>query len=178
MLKLVIIDVDGVMCHGKHYDLNHKCITKTFNDLDFTAIKVLKSQDVKVAILSGDMFNKKMAQVRKIPFYFGRSENGVIDKLKLGQQIAEEHGVTLGQTAYVGDDYFDIDLLMAVRFAYCPKNAPAEVRSSSWVTLQCNSGEGVISEMVDWLINNKTLKPVNIQKLKEMDKNEHGCIAR
>ena len=58
-LKLVILDIDGVMTDGKKfYDKNGDVLCKQYNDKDFTAIKRFMATGIDVCFLSGDNWNK------------------------------------------------------------------------------------------------------------------------
>jgi len=113
--KLLILDVDGVMTDGtKTYDLAGNCISKSFADLDFTAIKLLKQMGVNVCWLSGDhVFNKGIAESRQIDF-FGSTVDGCINKLAVLPGILAHYGVTIDQTVYAGDDIFDLPIMRAI----------------------------------------------------------------
>jgi len=128
MIKLVIVDIDGVMTNGtKMYDLNGNAIEKSFNDKDFTAIKKFKASGTNVCFLSGDkQVNENMAKNRNIDFYFSR-ENGNIDKLKFIKIFKEKYNVTEDEMAYIGDDDFDLDIMAGLNHSYCPADASEAV---------------------------------------------------
>lgn len=48
-MKLLILDIDGVMTNGtKVYDDDHNVLSKSYNDKDFTAIKIFKQMGIDV----------------------------------------------------------------------------------------------------------------------------------
>ena len=77
MIKLVILDIDGIMTDGrKYYGLDGIPFAKTYCDKDFTAIKRIKGAGVEVCFLSGDeRVNMAMAKNRNIPFYSARGKD-------------------------------------------------------------------------------------------------------
>ena len=77
MIKLVILDIDGILTDGrKYYGLDGIPFAKTYCDKDFTAIKRLRGAGVKVCFLSGDeRVNKTMAINRNIDFYSARGKD-------------------------------------------------------------------------------------------------------
>ncbi len=78
---LLILDVDGVLTDGtKVYDSEHNVLSKRYVCKDFTAIKRFVAAGVKVVFLSGDIFNKSMAEKRNIDFYCSRGEDLSLDK--------------------------------------------------------------------------------------------------
>jgi 3-deoxy-D-manno-octulosonate 8-phosphate phosphatase (KDO 8-P phosphatase) len=151
-LKLLVLDVDGVLTNGtKLYDGVGKVIGKSFCDHDFTAIKKFQADGVSVCWLSADKnVNEPIARDRGITFWYSRAEDGTIDKAKWLFALLDHYKATLPETAYVGDDLFDIPvmriLLEGKGKAYCPKNAVPQVLSFATV-LRKNGGEGAIMDL-------------------------------
>ena len=170
-IKLIIIDIDGVMCNGKIYSEQHECIAKQFNDLDFTAIKHFVALGIDVVFLSGDEFNAGMAKKRKVPFYHSRSDSGQINKSEMLDKIMLEYAVTVDEVMAVGDDYFDLPLLERVIAPFCPSNSPRRVRNAC-VTLEVSSGNGVISAMRDYLVLSGLIEECSLEQLTKIDANE------
>ena len=80
LIKLAIFDIDGVLTNGKKtYGKDGSCISKTFCDKDFTAIKRFIAAGVKVIMISGDNYNKTMAEKRNIDFYCTRDKEDGLD---------------------------------------------------------------------------------------------------
>lgn len=145
--KLLILDVDGVLTlAAKRYDAEHNPADKTFNDHDFTAIKRFRANGTGVVLLSGDRrINEPMAIARNIPFYFGRVE-GRMAKAGVLVSIMEAYGVKPEETAYVGDDWYDLEAFAKVGYRFCSKDAIAEVRAVAH-PLACPGGMGVVAEL-------------------------------
>ena len=73
LFDLLILDIDGVLTNGiKTYDREHRVLSKTFMCKDFTAIKRFTAAGVKVIMISGDEWNRSMAEKRNIDFYCSR----------------------------------------------------------------------------------------------------------
>ena len=81
MIKLVILDVDGVLTDGKkYYNRDGDVVMKTFCYKDWTAIKRFKALGIKVLFLSGDPFNEKIAKNRNIDIIINRKDGTHNDK--------------------------------------------------------------------------------------------------
>ena len=64
MIKLLIIDVDGIMTTGiKYYNREGEVKLKTFCDKDWTSIKRFRAAGINVVFLTGDGYNKKILEV-------------------------------------------------------------------------------------------------------------------
>ena len=144
-IKLLLVDIDGVMTNGtKSYDANGNYLSKSYNDKDFTAIKLLKLSGVKVCFLSGDRkTNEAMASNRDIDFIFSRQKHKDV------KNICNSYSVDIRDVGYVGDDYYDIPTLKMVGHSFCPSGAPAAVKKSCNNRLITKGGDGVIAEIYD-----------------------------
>ena len=171
-MKLIILDIDGVMTDGKKfYTSDGSTLCKQYNDKDFTAIKRFLASDINVCFLSGDIWNKKMADLRNIKFYSGRKKDGNLSKLQILDIILQDYNVSINETLYVGDDIFDIEVLTSVKEGFCPKDSPSDVKNVSTI-LNRNGGEGVIAELFDLLLERGEIKNPDINIVKNLDKKE------
>jgi len=145
MIKLVILDIDGVMTDGtKAYDDNHDVIFKTYCDRDFTSIKRLKAAGVSVCFLSGDKsINEMMAKKRKVDFYYSRQ------KEKTLYELLNKYKCAITEAAYIGDDIYDLPVLKKVSYSFCPSNAPEDVKHHCKHVLSSKSGDSVVAEFYD-----------------------------
>lgn len=144
IFDILILDVDGVLTNGKKtYNQEHQCISKEFCDRDFTAIKRFQSSGIAVILLTGDSFNKKMAEERNIPFIFAKELDSQLDKSKI---LIDFRNKIL---AYVGDDYYDLSLLSQVPFSFCPANAAEIVKRNCKIVLDKNGGDGIVEEIYE-----------------------------
>lgn len=129
-IKLVIIDCDGVLTDGKKVlDRDGNVLSKTFNDKDWSGIKKIKAAGLRVVMLSGDPWNEKIAKNRNIDFYCskGKGLNGTLDKAMFVKIFEDDYKVRKEEMAYIGDDYFDLDIMREVGFVFCPKDANSDV---------------------------------------------------
>ena len=147
-VKLIMLDVDGVMTDGtKVYGEDHNVIAKNYCDRDFTAIKRMKDSGLEVCLLSGDRrINEGMAISRKIDFYYSR------DKLSALDGILNDYRCSLLETVYVGDDIFDTPIMSRVGFSFCPSDAPEDVKASCTHVLKSSGGRSVVAELYDTLV--------------------------
>ena len=170
---LLILDIDGVLTDGKkYYDSSGRAVLKTFCDRDFTAIKKFKAAGWDVVFLSGDPnINEAMAKNRNIPFYCNRRDGKMINKVMFLKELCETYGTNPCYTAYVGDDIFDIDLLKAVEWPFCPANADPDVKRVA-VNLNSKSGECCVAEVYEFLHRINQVRSVTLSELEIMDQNE------
>jgi len=83
MIKLIVLDIDGVMTDGrKYYNREGTAQYKTFCDKDWTAIKRFKALGIKVVFLTGDAFNIGIAEKRNIDVIVNRNDSSHVDKVE------------------------------------------------------------------------------------------------
>jgi 3-deoxy-D-manno-octulosonate 8-phosphate phosphatase (KDO 8-P phosphatase) len=172
-IKLLILDIDGVLTDGtKVYDEQHKVLSKRFFCKDFTAIKRFIAAGIKVVMLSGDNFNKTMAEKRNIDFYCSRNEDLSLDKSRFIELFENIYNIPHIHMAFVGDDYFDLSMFNRLYYTFCPSNSPSIIRDSALYTLNTLGGAGVIVELYDLLRQKNFLVDASEDSVANLDRLE------
>lgn len=149
-VRLLLLDVDGVMTDGRLYFGNNGSELKAFNILDGHGIKMLQASGVQVGIITG----------RRSELVAGRAKNlgieilvqGREDKLAALQEIIAGREITLQQTAFMGDDYPDLPPLRRVGLALTVANAhPVVAAQAHWQSSK-RGGEGAVREACDMIM--------------------------
>ena len=149
-LKLVVLDVDGVMTDGAvtYCSDGHEC--KTFNIKDGLGIKMLQRAGIRVAIITGrqsTMVERRASELGIDDVIMGRE-----DKLQALTEITERKGLSLGEVAYMGDDLPDLAAISRCGLGACPADAVAEVRQAAdWIASN-PGGQGAVREWADALL--------------------------
>lgn len=175
-IKLVILDIDGVLTDGtKLYDSKGKVAYKSYNDKDFTAIKRLKASGVSVCFLTGDLnVNEVMAKKRGIDLYYSRTKDGSLNKSSFLPMLYEKYQSDRNSTVYVGDDLFDLDIIMELsrNNCYCPSDAISDVVSHCYSKLSVPGGCGVVAELYEELVYTGKIKGASLETVVELDRIE------
>lgn len=149
MIKLLILDVDGVMTDGtKYYDREGVVKLKIFCDKDWTAIKRFRAIGINVVFLTGDPYNISILENRNLHVIANRGSGYHSDKANYLNQILEQYNCTAEETAYVGDDLFDIGIMKKVKYSYCLLDSPRSVKQVAEV-VPVNGGQNVIMNLFD-----------------------------
>lgn len=171
--KLLILDVDGVLTNGrKVYDIDHKPLYKEYMCKDFTAIKRFIASGVEVVMISGDNWNKTMAEKRNIPFFCTRDKNLSLDKSQYIRLFEEEYGYDRRDMAFVGDDYFDLPMFLNLEWTFCPSDSPDIIKYNSKHILASKGGEGVLVELYDLAERRRWLTQATMESVLELDSKE------
>jgi YrbI family 3-deoxy-D-manno-octulosonate 8-phosphate phosphatase len=151
MIKLVILDVDGVMTDGtKYYDRDGKVVLKLFCDKDWTAIKRFRAIGIPVVFITGDPYNEMILKNRNLPVVVNRGEGFHKDKVNYLAEVLEDFNCFAEEVLYLGDDLFDVNIMKSVGHPYCLLDSPIIVRQNA-DTLYCKAGENVIMQLFDKL---------------------------
>tara|TARA_R100000664_G_C2759374_1_gene149069 strand:- start:3330 stop:3857 length:528 start_codon:yes stop_codon:yes gene_type:complete len=171
-IKLIILDIDGVMTDGKkYYGLDGMSIAKTYCDKDFTAIKRFRGSGIPVCFLSGDnRVNKAMAERRNIDFYAARGK----DKAEFLPLLESNYGVSREDMLYIGDDLFDKSIMKLVGHPYCPKDAVKGIQRVCGLdnVLENKGGDNVICELFDVLLWRNLISDCTMKDIENLDKKE------
>lgn len=146
-LKLLVLDIDGVMTDGTIFWIPNSGWTATYSVIDGYGIRQLMKRGMEVAVISGGNFesHKERAKVLGIQYgFFGNDQ-----KLEIFQDLVKKLGFSQEECAYVGDELFDIPVLNCVGFAACPPHAPLPVKQATNYITKAKGGNGAVREITD-----------------------------
>lgn len=147
-IKLLILDIDGVMSDGGMYYTESGDQMKKYNAKDGMAILKAKEKGLQFGIISSaftDKMVKNRAETLKIEHvYVGRES-----KILILEKWCTELGIELSEVAMIGDDINDLSIMEKVGFKVCPADAVQLVKHVSDVVLSKKGGEGCVRELID-----------------------------
>jgi len=152
-VKLLILDVDGVMTDGGIiYDDDGREL-KVFDVKDGHGIKLLMRAGIGVAIITGRESRVVDHRAKNLGIDIDMVYQGAKDKLKAFEDILKNRQLSLEEAAYIGDELVDIPLLRRVGFAAAVKDAVEDVkRHVDYVTAK-NGGSGAVREICELILN-------------------------
>ncbi len=147
-IKLLVLDVDGVLTDGGMYYSNSGDEFKKFNTKDGMGIKLAIEKGIKVGFLSNgknDVLINNRAKLLGVEYVYVGSEN----KLVILNQWMKELNLSYENIAYVGDDVNDLEIMKVVHFSACPDDAVEQVKEIAKYMLDNKGGEGCVREFID-----------------------------
>lgn len=150
-IKLLVIDVDGVMTDGGMYFSESGDEFKKFNAKDGMAIIHLTKNNFQVAIISSG-FKGEAVQQRAERLGIQHCSVSRTPKMETLKTICQELKIELSNVAIIGDDINDLELIKNVGFSACPADAVNVVKSNVDVILNKKGGEGCVRELIDFYI--------------------------
>jgi 3-deoxy-D-manno-octulosonate 8-phosphate phosphatase (KDO 8-P phosphatase) len=156
-IKLLLMDVDGVMTDGKLYNLpdaaGNMVETKAFDSQDGIALQWLSWNRIKTGLISGRVSPATVERAKQTKFTY--VYQGHIEKIPILEEILRDSGLTPGEVAYIGDDLTDLVVMRRVGLAIATANARPEVkRQAHYVTAQ-PGGSGAVREAIELILKSQ-----------------------
>ena len=159
-IKLLILDVDGVLTDNTLYINDNGEETKRFNVSDGMGIALAFGAGLEIALISGK--ESRSAKFRASYLKIKHVYLGVTDKIKVYQKIKKNLKLSDEQIAYMGDDILDVPVLKKVALPICVKDAnPIVERFVKFVT-KAKGGEGAVREVIDMILESKKVSPLEL----------------
>jgi 3-deoxy-D-manno-octulosonate 8-phosphate phosphatase (KDO 8-P phosphatase) len=152
-VKLVLLDVDGVLTDGRLYYGPEGELMKAFDVKDGHGVVLLRDQ-VDFGVISGRP--GKATQRRLEELRFKHLIFGQLDKLAGFAQLGHL-GLGDDEVAYMGDDVNDLPLLRKVGLSAAPADARPEVRQAVHFVARGGGGRGAVRELCDLIAAAKGL---------------------
>ncbi len=149
-IKIVIIDVDGVLTDGTIYIDAQGAETKGFHILDGTGIAYLHRVGIKTAIISGRTSKAVIHRAKELDII--DVYQGVVNKLEAYKEIREKYGFRDEEICYIGDDLIDLPILYRVGFPVTVANASPVVKQEAAYVTKARGGFGAVREVAEMII--------------------------
>lgn len=149
-VRLLLLDVDGVLTDGSITFLGGGVEAKSFNTQDGLGITLLQENEVAVGIITAR--NSEVVERRARDLKLAHVLQGQRDKLSAFESILKTTGLRPPQIAYMGDDLLDLPVLNRAGLAVAPANAVAEVRQRVHYVTERAGGRGAVRELCDLIL--------------------------
>lgn len=149
-IRLLLLDVDGVMTDGRIIYDNNGTEIKAFDVKDGHGLKLVQRAGIKTGIITGR--ESAVVAHRAAELGFDYLYQGAKDKLIPYRQILQDSGFTDAEVAYVGDDVIDLPILMRVGFAVTVADAVPDVKPLVHHVTERKGGRGAVREVCDLLL--------------------------
>ncbi|MGB3297614.1 MAG: HAD-IIIA family hydrolase [Phormidesmis sp.] len=150
MIRLLVLDVDGILTDGGLYYTESGEVLKKFNVKDGLGIKRLIGSGVEVAIISANSSEATLHRAERLNVKHVFID--VKDKLKVLEALCDRLNINLQQVASMGDDLSDLPVMQAVGLPITVFDAmPENITCARYVT-QKSGGQGAVREVCDRLI--------------------------
>lgn len=149
-VRLLALDVDGVLTDGRLYFDQKGNEMKAFCTRDGMGIKALLRFEIDLALITGRQ--SRIVADRASQLGIKHVFQGRDDKLNALQELMSETGVSEQAICYAGDDWLDLPVLERVGLSVAPADAaPLVLERVHWVT-PSGGGQGAVREICDLIL--------------------------
>jgi 3-deoxy-D-manno-octulosonate 8-phosphate phosphatase (KDO 8-P phosphatase) len=152
-IKLLILDVDGVLTDGTIILDNTENELKCFHVRDGHGLVMLANAGVRIAVITGrySVVIERRARELGIKDVFQKC----LDKRIAYRHLAEKYSLSDEEIAYIGDDVVDIPVLAICGLPVAVADADDEVKAFAKMVTSKRGGRGAVREVADFILKAK-----------------------
>ena len=152
-IKLLVLDVDGVLTDGGLWFDDNGQLIKRFDVRDGLGIRLLQQAGIEIAFLSGGHGGATEVRARQLGIQ--HCLVGIKDKPEALLRLQQQLGNAMAETAFVGDDLNDLAVRPVCGLLIAPADACAPVRRRAHAVLQNKGGHGAIRELAERILQTR-----------------------
>lgn len=152
-IKMLLMDVDGVMTGGEIIYTSTGEELKVFNIHDGMGIAMARMAGLKIGIITGRM--SEMVRRRAEELKCDAVVQGQIHKLAPYEDIKARFHLTDADIAFIGDDLVDLCILKRAGFSAAPADAREAVKNASDYVTAAAGGRGAVREVIDMILESQ-----------------------
>lgn len=154
-IRLLVLDVDGVLTDGRLYFSEDGQELKTFDTQDGHGIKMLQQVGIECAIITGrntKLVARRAANLGIKHLLQSREDKGIALK-----ELSQELAIPLDEIAYIGDDWPDLPAIRMAGFGVTVANGHRELRRHADLVTTAAGGRGAVREICDLILESQGL---------------------
>jgi len=153
-IRLLLMDVDGVLTDGKLYNVpgpdGRMAETKGFDSQDGIALQWMARVGIATGLISGRVSPATVERASQCKFKY--VYQGHTEKIPILEEILADARIAPEDVAYIGDDFTDAVVMRRVGFAIATANARPELKPLAHYVTQAPGGSGAVREVVELLM--------------------------
>lgn len=161
-IKLLLLDVDGVLTDNSLIYLQDGNEAKMFNTQDGFGLRLIRESGIDTGVITARKSEIVARRANELGMRF--VHQGCSNKLEAYKEILQQSSRKPFEVAYMGDDWLDMVLLKRVGFSCAPANSVEEVMEMVHYVTSRSGGHGAVREICNLLLEAQGLYP---KKLKE-----------
>lgn len=170
-VKLLVLDVDGVLTQGEIIYDNRGHELKIFNVKDGLGVFILAKLGIKVILLSAR--NSPILKKRAKDMHVTQVIGGILPKENALPKLLEKYDVSTEEICFIGDDLIDLAFMQKVGLGVAVADATIDLRNHADYITQKAGGKGAVREIVDLIIQSKDLKEEALKIIKNAKKGKN-----
>jgi 3-deoxy-D-manno-octulosonate 8-phosphate phosphatase (KDO 8-P phosphatase) len=149
-IKILIMDVDGVMTDGRIIINDDGRETKNFDVRDGHGIKLVQRYGIEVALLTGRQ--SEVVKHRANELGITEVHQKIFNKKEVFAEILQKNNLNANQAAFIGDDIIDIPVLKEAGFSATVADAIDIVKKTVDYVTKNKGGRGAVREVCEMLL--------------------------
>ncbi len=149
-IKLLVMDVDGVLTDGGVIIHPDGSESKVFNVLDGHGIRMWHRAGLKTAIMSGRTAEATKLRAGQLEIAYVYQE--CTEKVPAFERLLKESDLSANEVAYIGDDVLDLPVMRRAGFAVAVNNATEDVKQHAHYVTSRSGGRGAVREMIEYIL--------------------------
>lgn len=149
-IKLLILDVDGVLTDGRIiYDSEGREL-KFFDVQDGLGIRLLRTSGIKTILITykpSNAIGRRAKEIQVADLY-----EGILPKTTVLKEILDKYEVRVEEICFVGDDLVDLGMMKVVGFPVAVINACQEIKEAASYITRKRGGRGAVREVVELIL--------------------------
>jgi YrbI family 3-deoxy-D-manno-octulosonate 8-phosphate phosphatase len=156
-VRLLVMDVDGVLTDGGIYYTERGDEVKRFDVRDGQGIVMLRETGVLTAVITRR--RSRIVQRRADELGIAEVHQGATDKRGLLESLISRRGLSPSEVAYVGDDIGDLAAMQFVGVPVAVADAVPIVKEAAAYVTRARPGHGAIREVCEAILRARRLIP-------------------
>lgn len=152
-IKLLILDVDGVLTDGKLTLSDDGKEFKSFHAHDGIAIRYLLSTKIEIAIITARQSNVVTLKAKEFGIKY--LYQGAKKKINVYRSLLDMLNLERNDVAYMGDDIADLAPMKESLIAVAPANASDPIKQIASIVTRRSGGEGAVRELIEIILSAK-----------------------
>ncbi|RJQ46112.1 MAG: HAD-IIIA family hydrolase [Nitrospiraceae bacterium] len=149
-IKILVLDVDGVMTDGSIILDNEGNELKRFHVRDGHGIKMLGKAGIKTCIITGR--KSKVVEIRAGELGITDVYQKIFKKSVVYEELMRKYDCTDENVAFMGDDIVDVELLKRAGISAVPLDADDEAKKYASLVMKKSGGRGAVREFTDLIL--------------------------
>lgn len=149
-IKLLLLDVDGVMTDGKIYFSNGGERSWAFDVRDGSGIRYLTRAGVQVGIVTGKKNNAVSHRANDLDLSI--VYKNVMNKVTVLSEILLKQNLLPEEVAFVGDDLLDLPVMERVGLSIAVADAAPEIKEAADFVTTKLGGNGAVREVCEMIL--------------------------
>jgi len=165
-IKMIVMDVDGTLTDGSVFVLPDGEEVKAYNVKDGLGILLARLAGLKTAIITGK--TSKSLEIRAKKLRIDELHQGVLDKKPVLEAILKKYQLAAEETAYIGDDIGDLEVIKLVGLAAAVADAHPAIKKQSHFICRLSGGRGAVRELIEFILESQGKWGIVEEKVKDL----------